>query len=173
MLHVHVRVQELIGEGISWSDGLILAEHAPDRFRCKSCEALIKFLGARLYHAEVVRNLCQEEAIHGLDCRREGFVGKILFQQSQVRSLSETAESLQQVGSLAILATGFLQHVKQVSELTQETLLKYAGACCMVQGKVSEKWNKLEELEKGICKGVGNVGFETRESGLIVESVTL
>lgn len=43
----------------------------------------------------------------------------------------------------------------------------------MVQGKVSEQRNKLEELEKGICEGVGNVGFETRESGLVVESVTL
>jgi hypothetical protein len=41
----------------------------------------------------------------------------------------------------------------------------------VIQCKISEKRNKLEQLEKGICEGVGDVSFKTGKCSLVVESI--
>jgi hypothetical protein len=41
----------------------------------------------------------------------------------------------------------------------------------VIQSEISEKGDKLEKLEKGIGEGVGDVSFETRKRGLVIESI--
>lgn len=35
---------------------------------------------------------------------------------------------------------------------------------------VSEQRYELEELEEGVCEGIGDMGFKAREIGLVIES---
>lgn len=41
----------------------------------------------------------------------------------------------------------------------------------MLQSKVSKERDKLEQLEKGVGKGVRDVGFQSRKFGLVIKPV--
>jgi hypothetical protein len=40
----------------------------------------------------------------------------------------------------------------------------------MGQCHIPEQWDELEELEKGIREGIGDMSLESREIGLVIES---
>lgn len=43
----------------------------------------------------------------------------------------------------------------------------------MLQSKIPEEWDKPEQLEKGVGKGVRDVSFQSGEFGLVIEPVLL
>jgi len=84
-------------------------------------------------------------------------------------TLWNSAESPQEVPSLAILAIGVFQHAEQESQLTCQTILARTGLTNMGFSHCSEKGREKQYLQQGVAVRVGDMGLQSTIWCLVVE----
>ena len=72
---------------------------------------------------------------------------------------------------MTVLAISLVEHVKQIAQFAEKTILEYAGACSVEQSQIAHERNKLEKLKKSVGERVCNMCLESRKNCSVIKPI--